>query len=248
MTRTASRPRRTRLARITAAGLVAAAGVTALLLKASPGVYERTAPMGADPEAVRGFNQRVVNHVGNVLLDESGGTPLDLEVTEAMVNARVARFLADERRTGAAVPPVLAHLRVGFERGAVVLATRLGDGWSAVVVSQWLRLEPDGRGRLRVVPVGTNVGHVPLPAGLLGSLRASAEAAFGSPDGPAPDGGDEDGKGPPRVVEAIFDALSGEPVPLGKGKRRIVLEAVEVERGVLRMRGRRAGREDAGDG
>ena len=53
---------------------VDAAGVV-LLLKSAPAPYRRTEPMGVDREALRQFNTRVVNQVGNVLLDENiGGT------------------------------------------------------------------------------------------------------------------------------------------------------------------------------
>jgi hypothetical protein len=174
-------------------------------------------------------------------------------VTDAMVNARVAQFLDEERRAGRSVPAVLAHLRVGFEPGAVVLATRLGRGWSEVVVGQWLRLSADEQGRLRTEPVGTRVGQLPLPGGVLGTLRAAvagvlADDGAAEPPGPAEAAG-ETGTAEEaerlRLVDAILAALDGEPVPLGKGKRRIVLESVEVERGTLRMRGRRAGRQDA---
>jgi len=240
-----SRSRR-RITLVAAASLVAAAGLAVLLAKTTPSVYDRTAPMGLDPGAAKRFDRRVVNHVGNVLLDESGGTRLDLTVTEAMLNARVARFLAEERRGGRQVPSAVAHLRVGFEPGVVVLATRLGDGWSRVVVAQRLHLSADEQGRLRVRPAGTRAGLLPMPAGLLAVLRqavadalARAEAAEASENGEEP--ADEDDESTRvRLFEALLGALAGEPVPLGKGKHRIILESVDVERGVLRMTGRRA--------
>jgi len=248
-------PRRKRIVRVTAAAAVLAIGVAALLVKATPGVYERTAPMGPDREAFRAFNRRVVNHVGNVLLDESGGTRLDLVVTEAMVNARIAVFLDEERRAGRPAPEVLSRLRVGFEPGALVLATRLGEGWSEVVAGQWLRLSADEEGRLLAEPAGTRIGSLPLPGGLLGVLRTATADVLGSeetadtPDaaagGEEPESADADER--LRLVDAILDALAGKPVPLGKGKRRIVLETVDVGRGVLRMAGRRAGKDASGD-
>jgi len=248
-------PRRKHIVRAAAAAAVVAVGLAVLLVKATPDVYERTAPMGPDREAFRAFNRRVVNHVGNVLLDESGGTRLDLAVTEAMVNARIAVFLEEERRAGRAVPEVLTRLRVGFEPGAVVLVTRLGEGWSEVVAGQWLRLSADEEGRLLAEPVGTRLGSLPLPGGLLGVLRTAtadvldAEAGEGNADADAkpetPESADADER--LRLVDAILDALAGKPVPLGKGKRRIVLEAVDVGRGVLRMTGRRAGKDASGD-
>jgi hypothetical protein len=191
--------------------------------------------MGADPEAFRAFNQRVVNHVGNVLLDESGGTRLDLVVTEAMVNARIARFLDEQRQAGRPVPAVLARLRVGFEPGAIVLATRLGGGWSEVVAAQWLHLSADEQGRLVTEPAGTRAGSLPLP-GMEGALRAAIMDTALAPQG--------DDARHVDVLKAILEAWSGEPVPLGKGKRRIVLDSVEIDRGVLRMQGHRAKKGD----
>jgi len=44
------------------------------------------------------------------------------------------------------------------------------------------------------------------------------------------------------VWRAVLEVLDGKPVPLGKGKKRIVLDAVEIERGVLRITGHRAGK------
>jgi len=249
MARQASTPRTKRLAQTATAGMLLAVGLAAIMVKSTPGVYERTAPLGPDRAALRAFNKRVVNHVGNVLLDESGGTRLDLAVTEAMVNARIAWFLDEERRAGREVPAVLAHLRIGFEPGAVVLATRVGRGWSEVVVAQWLRLSADEQGRLRTEPAGTRVGSLPLPGGLIGLLRESAAEvlARGEGAGASDRAEDEAGKQRLRLAGAILDALDGKPVPLGKGKRRILLEAVEVGRGVLRMQGHRAERQDNSD-
>ncbi len=247
MARASATRRKKRLLRATTAAAVLAVTVAVLLVKATPDVYERTVPMGPDRQAFRAFNRRVVNHAGNVLLDESGGTRLDLAVTEAMVNARIAVFLAEERQGGRPVPEVLERLRVGFEPGAVVLAARLGEGWSQVVLAQWLHLSADEKGRLVAEPAGTRAGRLPLPGGVLGLLRTAAADVL-DPDEPAdrPDAapGETTARATAdehvRLVDAILDALAGRPVPLGKGKRRIVLECVEVDRGVLRMTGRRA--------
>lgn len=235
--------RRRRWIRLAVAGGLIGLALAVLLLKHTPAVYERTAPLGSDRDAVRAFNRQVVNHVGNVLLDESGGTRLDLVVTEAMLNARIAQFLEEERRGGRPVPAVLAHLRVGFEPGAVVLATRLGNGWSEIVAGQWLHLSADGRGRLRAEPAGATAGSLPLPAGLLGLLRTSVADGLALKDdagAPSHDEAETDEAKRLRIVDAVLDALEGEPVAFGKGERRIILESVEVDRGVLRMQGRRA--------
>jgi len=229
--------RRWQVLRWAALALLAAAAAVAFLVKSAPEPYRRTEPMGADPDALRQFNSAVVNHVGNVLLDESGGTRLDLEVTEAMLNARLALFLAEEAEAGHAVAPALAHLRVAFEPGAVVLATRLGSGWSSVVVSQRLRLEADDAGRLVMRPAGASAGRLPVPVALERSLReAAAKALEQAADGQDADDGDDLA----RLWRAVVDALGGEPVYLGSGKRRILLDKVTIARGVLRVTGRKA--------
>lgn len=224
-----------RLAAIVLAGLLAAAVAVVGLLKATPAAYRRTAPVGPDPAAVARFNEGVVNKVGNVLLDKSGGTPLDLEITEEMINARMARFLADEAEAGRPVTPVLRDLRVGFEPGTVILATRLGSGATGVVVSQDLLLEPTPEGDLRVRPGATAVGLVPLPGGLMDYARRAVALALARREEADPDDGTL------ALWRSILDGLDGKPVPLGRGRKAIRLERVEVERGVLRMTGRRAG-------
>jgi len=228
--------RKWRIGRWAAAVLLVGAVGVVLLVKSAPNPYRRTEPMGVDAAALRQFNAGVVNHVGNVLLDASGGTRLDLAVTEAMLNARIAQFLAEEVQAGRAVPPALEHLRVGFEPGSVVLATRLGSGWSSVVVSQHFRLEADDAGRLVVRPAGASAGRLPLPLAPLEPLRQAAARALEQAPGEA--AGDEDDAA--RLWRSVLEALDGEPVHLGSGKRRIVLDEIAVERGVLRVRGHRA--------
>ena len=237
MTERPAKRRRMGLSKASATALLVAAGAVALvalvLVKATPDVYRRTRDTGPAPAAVAQFNERVVNRVGNVLLDKSGGTSLDIEVTEEMVNARIARFLADEAASGEVVPPVLARLRVAFEPGALVVATRVGDGLTSAVVSQYLGLSADDQGRLCVRPAGTDVGCLPLPSGVLDYARRAIAAAL---DRRQAEGADEKDLG---LWRAILDGLDGKPIPLGKGRKCIRLEHVEMQRGVLRMRGSR---------
>ncbi|MCX5649554.1 MAG: hypothetical protein NTX40_10760, partial [Planctomycetota bacterium] len=89
-----------RIVGLVGAGLAVAAAAGAWLVLATPGFYARTEPIGADHPAKVLFNERVVNGVGNVLLDKSGRTPLDLVITEEMINARLAKFLEETRTRG----------------------------------------------------------------------------------------------------------------------------------------------------
>ena len=226
--------RRTRITLAAAAGgLVVVAILVLISLKGTPEVYRRTAHTGLDPDAARQFDEQVVNQVGNVLLDKSGRTRLDLVVTEEMANARIARFLADQAAAGRGVSPVVRRLRIAFEPSGLVVATEVGSGRTSAIVSQYLRLTADPEGRLRVEPAGTGVGWMPVPKDVLDYVRPAVAAALRR--GKA-GGGDEAAL---QFWHAILDGLDGKPVSLGKGKHRIVLESVELERGVLRMKGHR---------
>jgi hypothetical protein len=227
--------RRARIALTVVAGGVAAVAILALAsFKGTPEVYRRTADMGPDPAAVARFNEHVINQVGNVLLDKSGRTPLDLVVTEEMANARIARFLADQAASGKPVSPILRRLRVGFEPTGLVLATEVGSGMTSAIVSQHLRLSADTEGRFCVEPAGTDVGWMPVPKGALDYVRQAVAAALARREAR---GADETTL---QLWRSILDGLDGKPIPLGKGKRRIVLESIELERGVLRMKGYRS--------
>jgi len=216
------------------AALAVAAAVGLALLKGTPQVYERTARIGPNEEAIARFNGEVVNAVLNLLLDQSGETRLDFRVTEEMVNARLARLVGEEAR-GGGVPPALQEARVGFESGRIVLATRIGQGLSSVVVAQRLRLGVDAEGRLRVESAGVTVGLLPVPEGVMNSLRRALAARLAQ----AKAAGEED-----MAVEVwryVLEVLDGKPVSFGKGRKRIVLDAVEVNGGMLRVRGHRKG-------
>jgi len=226
--------RQTRIILVAAAvGVVVVAMVVLVFLKGTPEVYRRTAQVGYDPDAARRFDEQVVNQIGNVLLDKSGQTRLDVVVTEEMANARIARFLADQTAAGKLVSPALRRLRVAFEPTGLVVATEVGSGVTSAVVSQYLRLSADSNGRLCVESAGTDVGWMPVPKDVLDYVRQAVAAALRRSSAR---GGDE---ATLQFWHAILDGLDGKPVPLGKGKRRIVLESVELERGVLRIRGRR---------
>jgi hypothetical protein len=189
--------------------------------------------MGLNPAAAARFNEEVVNRVGNVLLDKSGGTRLDLEVTEEMANARLAQMVAQEGIAGGGVPPVLRDLRVGFEPDEVVILSRLGRGLTGVVASQRLRLVAEADGRLRVVMAGTRAGSLPLPQSVMDYARhavaqeAARQQAAGADDQTL------------ALWRFLCDGIEGRPVPLGDRRKRILLDAIEIERGVLKIRGHR---------
>ena len=244
MTKSSPNLRRRRILIWAVAALVLAVVGAILLLKMVPEVYRRTTAMGADEAATLRFNEEVLNKVGNVYLDRSGRTPLALEFTEEMVNSLLVQELDDEEQAGKALPPALRDMRVGFEPGRLVVATRLGQGFSGVVVSQGFELSATEDGRLLVKAAGTSGGLLPLPGGLMDYVRraVAAQAArleVGRADPSATLGA---GDKTLDVWRAVLEVLDGKPVPLGKGKKRIILDSVEIERGVLRITGHRAGK------
>jgi hypothetical protein len=223
---------------LTLLGLVVVGAVVAVvLLKTEPGVYTRTFSQGADPKDLSAFDDQVVNQVANVFLDKSRRTPLELHLTEAAVNARLIQTLADVEASGKPLPPAVRDLRVAFEPGQVVLVTRVGSGPTAAVVTQPLNLAVGPEGRLIVKPGDTTVGLVPVPMDVLSRARPVVARQIER----LRTAGDDSGM--IEILEAVQQALSEEPVPLGKGKKRIVLERLTVDRGTLQVVGHQAGRD-----
>ena len=222
-----------RIAGLVGAGLAVAAATGAWLVLATPVFYARTEPIGADHPAKDLFNERVVNGVGNVLLDKSGRTPLDLAITEEMVNARLAKLLEETRARGESLPPALEALRIGFEPGRLIVATRVGGGAGSLVLSQHLIVAPTPDGRLRVETAGVQAGHLPLPSRLANHLVRALEEHVDRLEAERPDD--------PTLAlwRGVLEALEGKPVVLAGKKLGIALDAVQIDRGVLRARGHR---------
>jgi hypothetical protein len=222
-----------RIAGLVGAGLAVAAATGAWLVLATPAFYARTEPIGADHPAKDLFNERVVNGVGNVLLDKSGRTPLDLAITEEMVNARLAKLLEETRARGESLPPALEALRIGFEPGRLIVATRVGGGAGSLVLSQHLIVAPTPDGRLRVETAGVQAGHLPLPSRLANHLVRALEEHVARLEAERPDD--------PTLAlwRGVLEALEGKPVALAGKKLGIALDAVQIDRGVLRARGHR---------
>jgi hypothetical protein len=233
-----SRPKKILLAALG----VLVAGVVALVvaLKVPPDAYRRTVVLGSDLAEAERFDEEVVNKVLNMMGDKSRRTVLDVTVTEAMINARIGQALAEMEEGGRPLPPVVRDARIAFEPGRVVLATRVGHGATAVVVSQELHLAvgPDGMLVTEVEGLSAGVlpipGVLPMPGGLMDQARAilAHEVARLEEKG---DGGDN-----AEILRAFKDALDGRPVPLGKGSKQVVLDRIEIDRGVMHIVGHRS--------
>jgi hypothetical protein len=226
-----SRWRKVLLAVLAALGL--AAVILISLLKWTPAVYERTSIIGPDPAAQAQFNEEVVNKIGNVMLDRSGGTRLDLSITEMMINARIAGFVADLDRSGRHLPAIVQDFRVGLEPGRIVLATGIGRGITRVVVSQDLRVQRLPDGSLQLVPTYVWAGAVPFPAALLAGVQRALTERLMQESTP------EDEKSVDLGRYGI-EALEGNPVFLGKGRKRVLADRIDIQPGIIHVEGHRA--------
>ena len=220
--------------------LLPAAALLALvmLLKCPPLAYHRTGAILQDPaarqEALRRFDEDVVNRFGDVAFDQSGRTRLNVTVTEDMVNARLRQYLDEADRNGERVPHELATLRVAFEPGCMVLAARIGRGATSVVAAQEIRLAATETGLLKVELGALQAGWLPIPRAVADQWRAGLRKMASRPEKAGDEGGADD------LWRAVFEAMDQGPVPLGKGKRQIVLEKIEIERGSLHIEGHKA--------
>ena len=211
-----------------------------MLAKCPPLAYRRAGEALQDPAAreaaIRQFDEEVVNRFADVMFDQSGRTPLDLRLTEDMVNARLRQYLDEAARNRERVPPEIATLRVAFEPGCMVLATRIGHGARSVVVSQEVRLSATEDGLLKVDLGALYAGWLPVPRALADPLRANLHLLAGRPEKGNNEGGADD------LWRAVVEAMDRGPVPLGQGKRQIILEKIEAERGQLHVEGHKAKR------
>ena len=82
------------------------------------------------------------------------------------------------------------------------------------------------------------MGLLPVPVDVVGQARPIVDHEVER----LQQAGDDTGT--LEVMRAIQQALSGEAVPLGKGKKRIVLDRLTVERGYLEIVGHQAGRKE----
>ena len=217
-----------RFARMVGVFLLVALLVVTALVTLAPDAYRRTAPIGPEHPARTRFDEQVTNAVLNVLADKSGGTRLGVTMTEEMVNARLAAALAT-------APAALRNVRLAFDPGEVVVATRLGEGAGAIVLSHRLRLAATEDGRLAVETVALRAGMMPVPRRLCGQVSGALRehAARLKREGASEDS--------LLLWRAATDALDGKPIALRTSKRGVFLEKIEVQAGRLRAVARKAG-------
>jgi len=224
-------PRRRWALLIILAALLLAAVVGIVLVKWTPDFYKRTAVVVAN-DANRGrFNEEIVNKIGNVLLDKSGKTALDLTITEEMVNIGIAGFVQDQQKGGKAVSSVIQALRVSFEPDTVIVASIVGSGATSVVAAQHMGVEVQKDGAMIVKPSGASAGALPVPDTLVAEARRTLASRMAGKKGPSEE---ED---PINLAQCAMDALEGKPAFLGSGRRYIAVDKIKIEKGLIRIWG-----------
>ncbi|MCX5682755.1 MAG: hypothetical protein NT049_03620 [Planctomycetota bacterium] len=224
------------------AAILLVGAVGTVLVKWTPDFYSRTA--GVVPTAANRarFDAEIINKIGNVLLDKSGKTDLDLTVTEEMVNIGVAGFVEDQQKAGKSVSAAIQALRVSFEPDTIIVASIVGNGATSVVAAQHLGVEVQKDGTLLVSPSGASAGVLPVPDTLVAEARQTlASRLAGKKKKP------EEEEGALDLTQCSMDALEGKPVTLGSGRRYIAVDKVQIEKGLLRIWGHLAEKPKGGE-
>ena len=213
------------------AALVLAPVVGIVLVKWTPDFYRRTAGIVATDANRARFTEEIVNKIGNVLLDKSGKTALDLTVTEEMINIGIAGFVQDQQKGGKSVSPAIQALRVCFEPDTVIVASIVGSGVTSVVAAQHLGVEVQKDGTMIVKPSGASAGVLPVPDTLVVEARRALASRLTAKKTP-----DEE-EGAVNFAQCAMDALEGKPVTLGSGRRFIAVDKIKIEKGLMRIWG-----------
>jgi hypothetical protein len=220
--------------------LVLAAIVGVVLVKWTPDFYSRTAGIVATDANRARFTEEIVNKIGNVLLDKSGKTDLDLTITEEMVNIGIAAFVEDQQKGGKAVSSAIQALRVSFEPDTVIVASIVGSGATSIVAAQYMGVEVQKDGTMLVRPSGASAGVLPVPDTLVVEARRALASRMTAKKNP------EEEEGAVNFAQCSMDALEGKPVTLGAGRRFIAVDKIRIEKGLVRIWGHLAEKPKAG--
>ncbi len=236
------------LRRVTAYGLVITIVVVILLLaggyvlsKAEPPGYTRASdftPQQISEEAAK-FNAAAAK-VHNCITDSSGGTPLDITLTDTAINAQIRSRQPAQLDQ---LPHWLDNPQVVFRDGKIVLMGDLDYKGSRTVASFHLDVGVTDQGDLKLEMAGTRAGLMPLPdmvgEATIGHLDRKI-AALGSKIKTV----DNEKKAQRMELELMAltgmrGLLKGEPVTLETRRHRLKLETVQIDDGRIRIVGRR---------
>ncbi|NIA22427.1 MAG: hypothetical protein GWP05_10790 [Anaerolineaceae bacterium] len=184
--------------------------------------------------------------VNNCLQDTSGGTPLDMTLTDAAINARIRSLPASQL---ARLPAWLSNPQVVFRGGQVVLMGDIDYQGSRTVASFRLDVGVTDQGDLELEMAGTRAGRMPLPdmVGQVAIDHLDRKIAALEPKIKTAD----NKKRAQRMelellaLTGMRGLLKGEPVTLQTRRHRLKLETVQIDDGRIRIVGRRVEKPDA---
>ena len=236
------------LRRVTAYGLVITIVVVILLLaggyvlsKAEPPGYTRASdftPQQISEEAAK-FNAAAAK-VHNCITDSSGGTPLDITLTDTAINAQIRSRQPAQLDQ---LPHWLDNPQVVFRDGEVVLMGDVNYRGQRTIASFHLDVGVTDEGDLKLEMVKTRAGRMPLPDMVGEATIGHLDRKITTLQGKIKTADDQ--KKAERMelmlmaLTSMRGLLKGEPVTLQTRRHRLKLEVVQVNKGRIRLVGRR---------
>ena len=227
--------------------LILFVAVSYVLSTATPPGYTRASdytPQQISDEAAK-FNAQAAK-VNNCLQDTSGGTPLDMTLTDAAINAQIRSLPPSQL---ARLPAWLSNPQVVFRSGKIVLMGDIDYKGRRTVASFHLDVGVTEQGDLELEMAGTRAGRMPLPdmvgestIGRLDRKIAALELKIKTA---------KNEKKTQRMeleqlaLTGMRGLLKGEPVTLQTRRYRLKLETVQIDDGRIRIVGRRVEKPDA---
>ncbi len=144
-----------------------------LLVDTEPSGYTRRSDYSAEElETEAGKLVEAVNPVINSLLDESGGTPFEINVTDHMVTSHLRVRRREVRKR---LPSWLSNPQVVFRDGTVVLMGEVSRKGADSVLSLHVRMALRDDGRLTLHLSRARAGRLPMPESLQGLLAGQVD-------------------------------------------------------------------------
>ena len=223
------------------------AGFLWLLAKARPPGY--TEPYDYTTRELEDQAARfapVKSRFANTLLDESNSTPLDVTVTDEMINGHIR---TSSPKTLSRLPSYLRNPQVAFTPDAVVLMGRATVRNIDAVISIHTAASATADGRLRLRVTRTAAGLVPMPDVLVGLLAEHADRRIDAIERKLESGRknrDKAAEAELDLMKAVRGLLQGEEAVIDTRRHHLYLDSVTLMEGRLRIVGRRVARTAAG--
>ncbi|NLX60881.1 MAG: YpmS family protein [Phycisphaerae bacterium] len=178
--------------------------------------------------------------IHNTITDASGGTPLDITLTDAAINGYIRSLPPDQLRQ---LPSAFDNPQVVFRDGEVVLMGDVYVKGRKAVASMHLAAEVTEDGDLRLEMRTTKAGRLPLPDMISNDTVAHLDRKIEDMQSRGEAAGGDDRRA--QVADAKLMALmslrgllKGEPVTLETRRQRLKLDALEILDGRIHVVGR----------